>query len=126
MNHLLIFNVFKKYSESSYHTDEYLSIINSQFEGLNYRTKLRQQNIRVHRIISLKMVYLPTFPQICRQKFSFAKVVPVQYGFQELKLRQFLNTPVLRPGFILSGKKLSLLTETRTNGTLIELKRLFT
>ena len=114
MNHLLIFNVFKKYSESSYHTDEYLSIINSQFEGLNYRTKLRQQNVRVHRIISLKMVYLPTFPQICRQKFSFAKVDAVQYGFQELKLRQFLNTPV-RPGIIRSETKLTLLTEIRTN-----------
>ena len=31
--YLLIFSVFKKYSESSYHTDEYLSIItaNSKF-----------------------------------------------------------------------------------------------
>ena len=48
---LLIFNVFKKYSESSYHTDEYLSIINSQFEGLNDRTKLGQENIRVQRIL---------------------------------------------------------------------------
>ena len=55
MNHLLIFNFFKKYSESSYHTD-----------------------------------------------------------FQELKLRQFLNTPV-RPGIIRSETKLTLLTEIRTN-----------
>ena len=101
-NHLLIFDVFKKYSELLYHTDEYLSIINSQFEGLNDRTKLGKQNIRVQRMISLKKVYSPTFPQICRQKFSFAKVVPVQYGFQELKLWQFMNTPV-RPGIILSG-----------------------
>ena len=48
---LLIFNVFNKYSESSYHTDEYLSIINSQFKGLNDRTKLGKQNIRVQRIL---------------------------------------------------------------------------
>ena len=48
---LLFFNVFKKDSEPSYHTDGYLSIINSQFEGLNDRTKLGQQNIRVQRII---------------------------------------------------------------------------
>ena len=33
------------------------------------------------------------------------------YGFHELKLRPFLNTPI-RPGIIRSGTKLSLLTET--------------
>ena len=35
------------------------------------------------------------------------------YGFHELKLRPFLNTPI-RPGIIHSGTKLSLLTETLT------------
>ena len=46
------------------------------------------------------------------------------YGFHELKLRPFLNTPI-RPGIIRSGTKLSLLTEIRI-GTLVELNRLFT
>ena len=35
------------------------------------------------------------------------------YGFHELKLRPFLNTPI-RPGLIRSGTKLSLLTQTLT------------
>ena len=46
------------------------------------------------------------------------------YGFHELKLRPFLNTPI-RPGIIRSGTKLSLLTKTLT-GTLVELRRLST
>ena len=38
------------------------------------------------------------------------------YGFHELKLRPFLNMPII-PGIIRSGTKLSLLTEAVT-GTL--------
>ena len=88
MNHLLIFNVFKKYSESSYHTDEYF-IINSQFEGLNYRTKLRQQNIRVHRIIHLKWCIYQLFPKFADKSFLLPKLTQSSTAFKNLNFGSF-------------------------------------
>ena len=70
----------------------------------------------------------PSAVRCGRGRLSYCLIVGIHaigiYGFHELKLRPFLNTPI-RPGIIRSGTKLSLLTETLT-GTLIELRRLST
>ena len=70
----------------------------------------------------------PSAVRYGRGRLSYCLIVGIHaigtYGFHELKLRPFLNTPI-RPGIIRSGTKLSLLTETLT-GTLVELRRLST
>ena len=63
-----------------------------------------------------------------RGRLSYCLIVGINaigtYGFHELKLQPFLNTPI-RPGIIRSGTKLTSLTETLTD-TLVELRRLST
>ena len=70
----------------------------------------------------------PSAVRCGRGRLSYCLIVGIHaigtYGFHELKLQPFLNTPI-RPGIIRSGTKLSSLTETLT-GTLVELRRLST